>query len=253
MPNYTVTALVLHRHNLAENDRILTLFTREEGKISVVAKGARKPTSKFSGATELFILSRQHLATGKSLDILTQCEILDSFSALRLDLDRLARATYLCELLDRLTLERDALNAEELFDLTVTALTLLKEPIANPDIITHAYEMHLLMAQGYAPSLFACVRCGKEIVRGQAGFSPSLGGILCMEDRFRAEDSVGLSASALELLQTLAEADVETLFSLQPSPKTASEVARALRWYIRTRTDREIKSAVFLDQLRANA
>src|SRR5579862_3611183 len=99
MPTYTADSLVLHRLNLGENDRILTLYTREHGKLSAVAKGARRATSRLVGATELFTQARVLLATGRSLDILTQCEIRASFPALRNDLERLARATYLCELL----------------------------------------------------------------------------------------------------------------------------------------------------------
>ena len=66
MPTYTATGLVLHRLNLGETDKILTLYTHERGKISAVAKGARRATSRLSGATELFTLSRFLLATGKS-------------------------------------------------------------------------------------------------------------------------------------------------------------------------------------------
>lgn len=252
MSNYTVNALVIHRTNLGESDRILTLFTKEEGKLAVVAKGSRKPTSKFCGASELFTLSRQLLATGKTLDILNQCEILNTFPSLRFDLDRLARATYFCELLDRLTLERDPFNAEELFDLTNAALSLLQNSEADPDMVTHAYELHLLSAQGYAPVLDHCVRCSSPLGRGQAGFSPALGGMLCYQDRYRAEDAVSLSAEAVEILQTLVEGETEAWLTLKPTPKVASEMARAMRWYIRTRIDRPLKSADFLDQLRAS-
>ncbi len=252
MPNYTATALVIHRINLAENDRILTLYTPEHGKFSVVAKGARRPTSKFSGASDLFMLFRALLATGKSLDILSQCEILQSYSSLRYDLQRLARATYFCELLDRFTMERDPVNSESLFQLTTIALTLLQEPHANPDIITHAFELRLLAEQGYSPISDACVRCGEVVERRQVGFSPSLGGVLCASDRYRVEDAVSLSAEALEVLQALPEIDGEELMGLQPSTKAMHELDRALRWYIKLRAERDIKSAEFLDQLRAN-
>ena len=83
-------------------------------------------------------------------------------------------------------------------------------------------------------------------------FSPSLGGVLCPQDRYSAEDSVCLSAEALELIQHLIEGNTESWATLQPNRKTASEIARAMRWYIRTRVDRPLKSADFLDQLRAN-
>src|SRR5579871_4481700 len=132
MPSYTAAGLVLRRINLGETDKILTLYTREHGKLSAVAKGARRAGSRLSGATELFTYSR----------------------------NLLARATYLCELLDRLTLERDATMSEELCDLTLSALYLLKRAQDYPDGVVHAYELRLLAALGYAPVLDRCVRCG---------------------------------------------------------------------------------------------
>src|SRR4051794_38220017 len=98
MPSYNATTLVLHRMDLGENDRVLTLFTREKGKLSAVAKGARRGGSRMSGATELFVQARMQLGVGRTFDIVTQCEIQRSFSGLRIDLQRLARATYFREL-----------------------------------------------------------------------------------------------------------------------------------------------------------
>ncbi len=251
MPAYKATGLVLHRLNLGENDKILTLYTREHGKLSAVAKGARRVTSRISGATELFTQSRLLLATGKSLDIVTQCEIRESFPGLRSDLALLARATYFCELLDRLTLEHDATASEDLFDLTVSALYLLQRAAAFPDVIVHSYELHLLATLGYAPVLDRCARCGGLLERRQVGFSPTLGGTLCSADRYRTDDALPLSPEALALLQEMAAAEPETLLALHPAPKAAAEVDKALRWYIRYRAERDLKSADFLDQLRA--
>lgn len=253
MPVYTATGLVLHRTNLGETDKILTLYTGERGKVSAVAKGARRVTSRLTGATELFTLSRLLIATGKSLDIVTQCEIRESFPGLRGDLPHLARATYFCELLDRLTLEHDAIAAQELLDLTVSALYLLQRAEGFPDTIVHAYELRLMSALGYAASLDRCVRCGNELERRQVGFSPSLGGALCSADSYRTEDAIRISHEALLVLRTLLAAEPETLLALQPSEKTASEIDKTLRWFVRYRVDRELKSASFLDHLRAGS
>ena len=251
MPSYSAKGLVIHRLNLGETDKICTLFTREFGKLSAVAKGVRKAGSRLSGATELFTLSRLLLATGKSLDIITQCEIENSFPDLRLDLDRLARASYYCELLDRFTLERDAITSEELFDVTVVALGALRQADADSlDLAVHAYELRLLDALGYAPVLGRCVRCEGPLYGKVSGFSPALGGTLCAADRYKADDAQGLTAGAVALLQTLAQSDFAD-FPAPPDRKTAAELHRALRWYIRSRTERDLKSSDFLDQLRA--
>src|SRR5256885_1777053 len=107
MPIYKVNAIVLRRMDLGETDRILRLLTRECGRVDVVAKGARRGTSRLSGATELFTHSRMMLATGKTLDIVSQCEIRESFPPLRSNLPSLSRAAYLCELVERFMEERE--------------------------------------------------------------------------------------------------------------------------------------------------
>ncbi|MCW3096480.1 MAG: replication and repair protein RecO [Chthonomonadaceae bacterium] len=250
MPSYTATGLVLHRLNTGETDKILTLYTREHGKLSVIAKGARKAGSRLSGATELFTETRFLLASGRSLEIVQQAEIQQSFPGIRTDLDKLARATYLCELLDRLTAESDALQSPELYDLLLSALYLLQRATTYPDAVVHAYELHLLAAIGYAPALENCVRCGEPLTGRQVGFSPALGGALCPADRYRADDAQALSFDGLKLLRLLTETEPEQLLTLQPSPKVAAEVVRAMRWYIRYRADRDLESLDFLDSLR---
>lgn len=251
MPLYKANALVLHRTNLGETDKILTLLSRESGKLSAVAKGSRGPKSKLSGATELFTYSRMLLATGKSLDIVSQGEIRESFPALRDDLALMTRATYLCELTDRLVEEREP--NQDVFDLLLSALYLLQRRTDEPDVIVHAYELRLLTERGYAPHLDACVRCGAPLFRARAGFSPSLGGLLCGQDRFSVDDTISIAAESVAFMQALLARETEEVVRLRPSQAALRETARCMRWYIRYRTERDLKSAEFLEMLRVTA
>lgn len=251
MPVYKADAVVIHRIHLGETDKILTLLTRETGKLSAVAKGARRTHSRLSGATELFTHSRMLLAVGKSLDVVSQCEIRESFPILRNDLPLMARATYLCELVDRLIEEREP--NPDVFDLLLSALHLLQRARERPDVIVHAFEMRLLAERGYAPELSACVRCGEALTRGRTTFSPSLGGTLCSACRFSAEDAIAVQAATLERMRQFLEAPPEELLQLTPAPAADQEVARCLRWHIRYRAERDLKSAAFLDMLRTTA
>ena len=253
MPSYNATSLVLHRTDLGEYDRILTLFTREKGKVSVIAKGSRRAISRLSGATELFIQARLQLGVGRTLDVVSQCEIQQTFTALRMDLQRLARATYFCEILDRLTGDRDEASSQEIFDVTVGALLLLQRADVYLDGVVHAYELQLLATLGYAPVMDQCVACGAALSMKGVGFSPALGGIVCPADRIRANDAVPLSSEAALMLQRLQVADPDVILGLRPSPQAAAETAKALRWFVRFRAERSLKSADFLDQLRASA
>jgi DNA repair protein RecO (recombination protein O) len=249
LPVYKANALVLHRINLGETDRILTLLCREAGKLSVVAKGARGPKSKLSGATELFTHSNLLLATGKSLDIISQGEIRESFPPLRVDLALMARATYLCELTDRLVEDREP--NQDVFDLLLSALYLLQRKTDEPDVIVHAYELRLLTERGYAPQLDACVKCGDSFIRARAAFSPSLGGILCAADRFSVDDTISISLDTIRFMRRLLDGEPEDVVTLTPAAPALRETARCMRWYIRYRAERGLKSADFLDMLRA--
>lgn len=252
MPVYKANAIVLHRFSLGETDRVLTLLTREAGKLSAVAKGARRPGSRLGGATELFTVSRMLLAVGKSLDIISQSEIEESFPLIRDNLGLLARATYLCELADRLTEEREP--DPDFYDLLLFALYLLQRTETqshnSADTMVHAFELRALAQRGYEPHLQSCVKCGAPIARGRIGFSPSLGGLLCSEDRFAAQDAIQIGAMTVDLLRRLAHAEAEELVTLRPDNRILADVDRCLRWYIRYRTERELKSAEFLDILR---
>src|SRR5512143_2148764 len=95
---YRVQAVIIKRTDVGEADRLLTLFTAERGKLRVIAKGARKPSSHKSGHVELFNHVNLLIAKGRNLDLITQAETLDSYLPLRGDLDRLGYAYYLGEL-----------------------------------------------------------------------------------------------------------------------------------------------------------
>jgi DNA repair protein RecO (recombination protein O) len=250
MPVYKAHGIVLHRFSLGETDRVLTLFTRESGKLSAVAKGSRRPGSRLSGATELFTAANMLLAVGKSFDIVSQCEIQESFPGVRSDLGLLARATYLCELTDRLTEEREP--DPELFDLLLSALYLLQRAAGHPDIVVHAYEVRALEQRGYAPVLDTCLRCAEPLGSARNAFSPSLGGLLCAEHRFSTDDAIQVGGGTVELLRRLSRAEPEELLALTPDPRSLAESERCLRYHIRYRTERELKSTGFLDILRLN-
>src|SRR5262245_46658455 len=100
---YKTPAIVLRHRNLGDADKIITLYTANMGKVDAVVKGARKAKSRLGGHAEPLMHATFMLAKGKSLDVVTQVETTESFADLRDDLERLSRAIYACELLDKFT------------------------------------------------------------------------------------------------------------------------------------------------------
>ncbi|MBI3946527.1 MAG: DNA repair protein RecO [Armatimonadetes bacterium] len=251
---YTTGALVLRRINLSEYDKILTLFTEERGKLSAVAKGARKPVSRLAGATELFAHVRLQLAVGRSLDVVTQAETVDAFQLIRDDLGRIAYASVMAELLDRFTEERDP--HPDLFRLTLGSLRALAHA-AHPDLQTHWFTLRLLAGVGYRPHLEDCV-VGREPVAGPGpvAFSPSHGGVVCGTHRRGSADAIPVHPDTLSLagaLMRLAPEHEAALALLAPHapPARRRELDRLLTAHIQHRLERPIKSLDFLREVQA--
>lgn len=248
MASYAAHGVVLHRNQLGETDRVVTLLSRERGKVAAVAKGSRRPGGKLTGATELFTYGRFLLAEGRNLDIITQCEVIEGFTDLRGDLDLLARAAYVCELADHMLDERQPSPAT--LDLVLWALHVLAAGPRRPDVLVHAFEMRLLRDRGYGLELRQCVRCGAQGQGGSAWVSPQLGGRICGQCRRAATDGATMTGAALDLMAGLLLWDAVLVGHAEPAAAEMGAVERMLRWAIRHRTDREMRSSGFLEMVR---
>jgi len=149
MPSYKTEGVILKRLNYGEADRILTIYTKNRGKIGAIAKGVRKITSKKGGNVELFNHCVLFLAEGKNLDIVTEVQVVHSFSRISDDLEKTAEAFYLVELIDQLT--PDGQVNRQVFDLLVRALSQI---IADSSVkeckkIVNQFEVNLLKLLGF--------------------------------------------------------------------------------------------------------
>lgn len=213
MPTYSVSGINIASFNLGESDKVLTIFTKERGPIKAVAKGARKPGSKITGKADVLNVNRLLIAKGRSLDIITQAESLETFSDLRLDLARLSYGLYYAELTDHFA-QGLAEEADDYFDFFFQALkdqcevgsktkksdkaksanTNLGE--TKPDLgksqqidpqayslwLCLKFELGLLNILGYKPELTFCVTC-RQVINdlNLSTFDRELGGIVCRQ------------------------------------------------------------------------
>jgi DNA repair protein RecO (recombination protein O) len=204
-----------------------------------------------------------------NLDVLTQCEIRESFPLVRGDFGRFLRATYCCELLDRVTEERHA--DPEAFDLLLSTLYILQRAV-DPDVPVHAFELQLMAHEGYEPRLDSCIRCETEFTdlpdgasEGrsltptpciiEAAYSPVRGGALCAECAAATREEVLrlTPETAAVMRQLMAEDSARTLAVLELVPEVASEMNRAIRAHLRYRLERDVRSTAFLDAYRIGA
>jgi DNA repair protein RecO (recombination protein O) len=171
-----VEAIVLRHADWGEADRLLWLFTREMGKVKVVAKGVRKPRSRKAGHLEPFTRVELLLAYGRDLPIVTQAEAKEAYLELREDLVRVGYASYVIELLDRFTYEEGENYAlYRLLSETLSRINLETDPA----FAVRYYEVRLLDLVGFRPQLLHCVNCGEDIQAEDQFFSFEKGGVIC--------------------------------------------------------------------------
>jgi DNA repair protein RecO (recombination protein O) len=237
--------VIIRRADFGEADRVLTLIT-PHGKRRVVAKGARKTTSRLAGHIELFTHTSLLLAVGRNLDIVTQSVILHGFDNLRGDLNRIGAAYYAAELIDRLIEEEDENRAA--FDLLVATLGAL-DTTHNIDLALRFYELRLLGFVGYRPNLYHCAICQEPLTEETRRFSPEAGGALCPRCAPSDRASLPISLSAFKLLRFLQSQPLDAIERLNISPTTRDEAEKLMRSYVRRILERDLKSIAFLEEI----
>ena len=242
---YRTEAVIIRRSDFGEADRVLTLIT-PHGKRRVVAKGARKTTSRLAGHIELFTHATLLLAVGRNLDIVTQSVILHGFEALRGDLKRIGAAYYAAELIDRLIEEDD--ENRPAFDLLVDTLQAL-DSTRSPDLVLRFYELRLLGYLGYRPHLYHCAVCQEVLTEETNRFSPDAGGALCPRCAKADRAALPISLSAFKLLRFLQAQPLDAIERLNISSVTRQEAEQLLRAYLRRILERDLKSVAFLEEI----
>lgn len=176
MENFTVEAVVLKTDDFGDANRVVTLFTKEFGKLEANAYGCRRSRSPLSGATQMFNHISAQLTHSTKVDIIREADIINFYDALTKDLERLAYASLLFEIINRMTFPRQ--QEFETFDLLTKSLPALSK--RNPRIAALIGACQFMETSGVQLSFSRCVRCGADIF-GDAAISLLNGGAVCMD------------------------------------------------------------------------
>ncbi len=237
--------IILRRRDFGESDRILVVFTRKLGRISGIAKGARKPTSKIAGHLELFMRSSFLISRGRNLHLITQAEVLEPYDHLREDLAGIGLGSYIVELVDAVTYEEGShLKLYDLLAATLNALDSGKDPGA----IIHYFELHLLDLVGFRPELFLCVECGSEVTEQDQYLSGTLGGVVCPScvSRAGSADIRPVSARILKYLRHFQRSNLDELTALKIPRELRQGLEEAIRYYLNHTLEVPLNSPDFL-------
>lgn len=244
----TVTGMVLAAMPVGDYDKRLVILTKENGKITAFARGARKPNSALLACSQPFTFGEFALYPGRNSYTVHSVNVTNYFSELRLDIEAVYYGCYFCEFAEQVTRENnDEMQVLKLLYQTLRALG--KQSIPNP-LIRYIFELKLMSINGYTPQVFECVGCQatEELHR----FSISRGGLLCNHCKQGAPDQFLVDGSTIYTMQFIITTPVEKLYRFNVSEQVLRELKKIMTSYVKIMVDGPFKSLEILEGLNPN-
>ena len=236
--------IVLRTTDYGETNKIVTLYTREWGKIGVMARGAKKPKSRLSAITQPFTYGFFLLQNGRGLGNMQQGEIITPLRAIKEDIFLTAYASYVVELTDKSTDEKK--TNPFIFELLYQTLTYLNEGY-DPEILKNIYEMKMLPVLGLYPILNQCAICGDK--EGLFSFSIREGGIICNRCLTKDPYHLKISSATIKLLRIFYFFDLNRLGNISVKAETKAELKKVIDTYYNEYSGLYLKTKKFIEQL----
>lgn len=257
MPASTiVTGMVLSAMPVGDYDKRLVILTKENGKISAFAKGARKPNSALLACSQPFAFGEFNVYAGRSSYNVISAEISNYFGELREDLDGLCCGFYFCEFADYLTKENN--DEKNILKLLYQSLRALSKKSIDLQLVRAIFELKIMALNGEAPQVFGCVKCRKnsgmeenasvQVLDGRLYFSPQSGGMLCEDCRQADKNAVKINTSTLYTMQYIISKEIEKLYTFKVTDNVLSELKLCVRNYLTCYVDHEFKSLEMLER-----
>ena len=250
--SHVTPAIVLRSWPFGESDKIVCFLTENHGKVTGIAKGAKRSRRRFVNSLEPFSLVNLRFQDRLQRDLafIIASDLARSYKQLASSLEKISFASYMVEITDGLIGEREetCLVFRHLRD----GLSYLVENGASLRFLT-AFELKLLRLAGYQPWLEDCKRCGKDrgvTLTERWYLSPKDGGIFCQSCSQWTRESISIAAKTLEILTDLQAENVMSRCVLLPS-SVVREIRSAMQRFVQFHIDREIKSAAFVNDFSA--
>ncbi|WP_164984836.1 DNA repair protein RecO [Ammoniphilus sp. CFH 90114] len=236
--------IILRTHDYGEGNKILSVFTQDMGKVGMMAQGARKTKSRFAAVSQPFTHALFLFHVGSGLASLNQADLIQSFPKIRGDLYRTAYTSYILELTDKLTEERQKYSG--LYNLLLESLKQM-ESGKDSEIIARIFESKILTVHGYKPVFENCASCRQ----GESPwfFSITEGGLLCDMCRRKDPYSFLLMEGIPRLLSLFQRIDMSQLGKISLKAETRQQLKKVMYLFIDEYLGIRLKSRQFLEQL----
>ncbi len=241
----TVNGVVLFAAPSGDYDKRLILLTKERGKITAFAKGARKSTSSLLAAANPFVFGTFQVYEGKTAYNLYQADIHYHFRELTANIPGVYYGYYFLEFASYYG--REGLDASDMVNLLYVTLKALAKKRISEELIRRVFELKLLVVNGEYPQMFSCVECRKT--EGLIGFSFRRGGAVCEQCREKVPDMVPISASLSYTMQYVITAGLEKLYAFNVTDEVLAAFSALLDRYLSIYVDGDFKSLSILQMM----
>ncbi len=237
-----VMGMILSAATIGEYDKRVVLLTKERGRIAAFARGARRPKSPLSAATEPFTFGEFYIYRGRDSYTIEQVEVKQYFPELRMDLDKLYMGLYFCEIADYFT--REGMEAKEELNLLYLSLRALSVPSLPQKLVRYIYEFRMLAIEGEVPRIFQCMKC--EGTTGLHHFYVGEAGIIC-DSCHDGRSGIPISETGIYTLQRIVSTPLEKLYTFTVSDGVLQEVKDVVERYFVAHTDKQFRSLSMLE------
>lgn len=244
--NQKVEGVIIKSIAYGETHKILTIMSKQLGKIGVIARGAKKPKSKFSACSQLFTYGTFLIQKRNGLGTLRQGDVTESMRKIREDIVKTAYAAYILELTDKVVEEGS--GSPFLYNLLYKTLQAINEG-KDPEVMMFIYQLKMVDFLGIKPFLDGCETCGGT--NGDFVFSIKRAGFLCNSCVHRDPYPIQISPQALKILRLLYYVDIDRLGNISVKKDTKEEIKKVLTIYYEEYSGLYMKSLKFLNQLDA--
>lgn len=251
MNNYVTDAINLKAYNLNDSDKIIVMYSKQNGLIKGVAKGIKKPKSKLGARMDLLVANSLQLLKGKNLDTIIQAQTINHFRASREDYDKLLISSYISEIILNFG-EGSESASEEIYDLLYKALNKISISKLKKDMLIAAikFQLKILLIMGFCVELDSCLCCREQVLDEQMYFSLNMGGIICKECNEHLGVKLRMHNKIRDFLQAMLQFDFDykSDYEEKATEKICQTCFNLLNEYIITHTHKNQKSAKLIKE-----
>ncbi len=252
MNNYVTDAINLKSYNLNEADKIILMYSKDNGLIKGVAKGIKKPKSKLGARMDLLVANTLQLIKGRNMDTVIQAQTLNNFKKSRNNIDKLIYSSYISELV--VNLGEGTENASvEIYDLLYKSLSRISDSDTKKDALISVikFQLKILLIMGFAVELDTCLCCRERILNDEMYFSLKMGGVICKDCNDTLHVPLKMHYKIRDFLVAMLQFDFDYVsdYDKKATEKFCETCFNLLDEYIKEHTNKKQKTVKLLKEI----